>query len=108
MTVNGLTNGYASAPSSAATKLRRIVEDPDAFLMCPGVHDGYSARISLQVGFDGMYSTWFVHSLNSNTPANSRQSPCPKASIPAHHLATHYSSTYCTSNDQEGALSSST
>jgi hypothetical protein len=55
MTVNGITNGYASAPISAATKLRRIVEDPDAFLMCPGVYDGYSARIALQVGFDGMY-----------------------------------------------------
>jgi hypothetical protein len=55
MTVNGVTNGYASAPISAATKLRRIVEDPDTFLMCPGVYDGYSARIALQVGFDGMY-----------------------------------------------------
>ncbi|KAL9625513.1 MAG: hypothetical protein Q9160_000223 [Pyrenula sp. 1 TL-2023] len=41
----------------AATKLRNIVEHPNAFLVCPGVHDGFSARIALQVGFDGLYMT---------------------------------------------------
>jgi hypothetical protein len=56
MTVNGITtSGHASTTILAATKLRRIVEDPNAFLMCPGVYDGYSARIALQVGFDGIY-----------------------------------------------------
>lgn len=42
-------------PTMAATKLRHIVEHPNAFLVCPGVHDGFSARIALQVGFDGLY-----------------------------------------------------
>lgn len=56
MAVNGMAaNGHPSVPLPAATKLRRIVEDPNAFLMCPGVYDGYSARIALQVGFDGLY-----------------------------------------------------
>jgi 2-methylisocitrate lyase-like PEP mutase family enzyme len=56
MAVNGMAaNGHPSAPLPAATKLRRIVEDPDTFLVCPGVYDGYSARIALQVGFDGLY-----------------------------------------------------
>jgi 2-methylisocitrate lyase-like PEP mutase family enzyme len=56
MAVNGInTNGHTPTPISAATKLRRIVEDPIAFVMFPGVYDGYSARISLKVGFDGLY-----------------------------------------------------
>ncbi|PGH07797.1 hypothetical protein AJ79_06185 [Helicocarpus griseus UAMH5409] len=42
---------------SAATKLRRALEDPNAFLMLPGVYDGFSARIALEVGFDGLYMT---------------------------------------------------
>jgi methylisocitrate lyase len=40
---------------AAATKLRRLVEDPDSFLLCPGVFDGFSARVALEVGFDGIY-----------------------------------------------------
>lgn len=48
-------NVSSSAPISAATKLRSIVEDPNGFILCPGVYDGFSARIALQVGFDGLY-----------------------------------------------------
>jgi hypothetical protein len=56
MAINGITtNAHTPTPISAATKLRRTVEDPNAFLMFPGVYDGYSARIALQVGFDGLY-----------------------------------------------------
>jgi hypothetical protein len=56
MAANGIaTKGHASIPILAATKLRRLAEDPNAFLMCPGVYDGYSARIALQVGFDWLY-----------------------------------------------------
>ena len=40
---------------SAATKLRRLVESDDGFIMCPGVYDGFSARIAMEVGFDGLY-----------------------------------------------------
>lgn len=40
---------------AAATKLRKLVEDKDSFLLCPGVQDGFSARVALEVGFDGIY-----------------------------------------------------
>ena len=56
VTINSFTiNGHASTQISAATKLRRVVEDPDVFLLCTGIYDGYFARIALQVGFDGIY-----------------------------------------------------
>lgn len=58
MALNGANSGGPiNTPLSAATKLRRVVEDPNAFLLCPGVYDGFSARIALQVGFEGLYMT---------------------------------------------------
>jgi hypothetical protein len=39
----------------AATKLRRFLEQSNKILPCPGVYDGFSARIALQVGFDALY-----------------------------------------------------
>lgn len=45
----------ATAPPSAATTLRRTLEDPNSFIVAPGVYDGFSARIALQTGFDALY-----------------------------------------------------
>ncbi|KAK4092077.1 hypothetical protein Purlil1_3330 [Purpureocillium lilacinum] len=42
---------------AAATKLRKMVEDPQSFVVAPGVYDGFSARIALEVGFDCIYMT---------------------------------------------------
>ncbi|CEJ92262.1 hypothetical protein VHEMI07923 [[Torrubiella] hemipterigena] len=42
---------------SAATKLRQMLQDPETFLLCPGVYDGFSARMALSVGFDCLYMT---------------------------------------------------
>jgi 2-methylisocitrate lyase-like PEP mutase family enzyme len=39
----------------AATKLRRFLEQSNKILLCPGVYDGFSARIALQIGFDALY-----------------------------------------------------
>ncbi|KAJ9301875.1 hypothetical protein DTO271G3_741 [Paecilomyces variotii] len=47
----------ATAPPSAATTLRRTLEDPNSFIVAPGVYDGFSARIALQTGFDALYMT---------------------------------------------------
>ena len=63
MAPNNYTNGMngvyghqeADSAVSAATKLRRIVGDSNGFLICPGVYDGFSARIALEVGFEGIY-----------------------------------------------------
>ena len=38
-----------------ATKLKRCLEETDELIVCPGVHDGFSARIALDVGFTALY-----------------------------------------------------
>ena len=43
---------------SPATKLKRRLEDTTDLIVCPGVYDGFSARIALAVGFDAMYMVW--------------------------------------------------
>jgi 2-methylisocitrate lyase-like PEP mutase family enzyme len=49
-------SGHSPAPVSAATKLRKIIENPDSdIIVGPGVYDGFSARIALGVGFNFLY-----------------------------------------------------
>ena len=63
-----LVNGYDEATGAAdihsssqndiwspATKLKRLLEETKDLIVCPGVYDGFSARIALSVGFDTMY-----------------------------------------------------
>ena len=65
-----LTNGHQEQPAiatstikndlfdeiwSPATKLKCRLEDTKDLIVCPGVYDGFSARIALSVGFDAMY-----------------------------------------------------
>ena len=38
-----------------ATRLRRHLADTNDLIVCPGVYDGFSARIALAVGFDALY-----------------------------------------------------
>jgi len=40
---------------SAATRLRNNLETGAGLIVCPGVYDGLSARIALDVGFDALY-----------------------------------------------------
>ena len=39
----------------ASTKLRRLLNKPNHLVVCPGVYDGFSARVALEIGFDAMY-----------------------------------------------------
>lgn len=48
-------NGIFDNIWSPATKLKRRLEDTGDLIVCPGVYDGFSARIALSVGFDAMY-----------------------------------------------------
>nr|POE99412.1 2,3-dimethylmalate lyase [Quercus suber] len=41
----------------ASTKLRQILTSTSKLIVCPGVYDGLSARLALDVGFDAMYMT---------------------------------------------------
>lgn len=39
----------------AASKLRRMIKDTKDLIVCPGVYDGLSARVAMDVGFKAMY-----------------------------------------------------
>ncbi|KAK1508045.1 uncharacterized protein CCOS01_16046 [Colletotrichum costaricense] len=51
------SNDSSSTPVSAATKLRQRLSETDDLILLPGVYDGFSARIALEVGFDSLYMT---------------------------------------------------
>jgi hypothetical protein len=40
---------------TAVQKLRQMLADPEKFIACPGVYDGFTARIALQEGVDCLY-----------------------------------------------------
>lgn len=40
---------------SAAAILRKMLADKDKIIVCPGIYDGFTARIALQAGFDCLY-----------------------------------------------------
>ncbi|PVI04716.1 carboxyvinyl-carboxyphosphonate phosphorylmutase [Periconia macrospinosa] len=42
---------------TAVQKLRSMLADPEKLIVCPGVYDGYLARIALQEGADCLYMT---------------------------------------------------
>ncbi|KAF2643799.1 carboxyvinyl-carboxyphosphonate phosphorylmutase [Massarina eburnea CBS 473.64] len=44
-------------PVTAVQKLRNMLADPDKIVVCPGVYDGYLARIALLEGADCLYMT---------------------------------------------------
>jgi hypothetical protein len=46
---------------SAATRLRNNLETGAGLIVCPGVYDGLSARIALDVGFDALYMVRSLH-----------------------------------------------
>ncbi|KAF2014953.1 carboxyvinyl-carboxyphosphonate phosphorylmutase [Aaosphaeria arxii CBS 175.79] len=50
------TNG-ARKTVSAVEKLRAMIAEPDKIVVCPGVYDGYTARIALAEGVDCLYMT---------------------------------------------------
>ncbi|ORY69991.1 Pyruvate/Phosphoenolpyruvate kinase-like domain-containing protein [Pseudomassariella vexata] len=45
------------AQLKGAAQLRKYLADPDKIVVCPGVHDGLTARMALNVGFDALYMT---------------------------------------------------
>lgn len=51
---------------SSATRLKKRIEETDELIVCPGVYDGFSARIALHVGFTALYMviSLFTYPLN--------------------------------------------
>ncbi len=49
------TNGNSTSALTAVARLRALLEDKDKIIVCPGVYDGFTARIALQLNFDCLY-----------------------------------------------------
>ena len=45
-------------PLTGAKRLRDLLKDPNNIVLCPGVFDGLTARLALDVGFDALYMVW--------------------------------------------------
>ncbi|KAH0844948.1 Carboxyvinyl-carboxyphosphonate phosphorylmutase [Fonsecaea pedrosoi] len=54
--MNGHTTG-GQPPLTPGRRLRQLLEPGRDIVMAPGVYDGFSARIALEVGFDCLYMT---------------------------------------------------
>ncbi|KAJ9609220.1 hypothetical protein H2200_006992 [Cladophialophora chaetospira] len=58
----GATNGNdsnvkACSPFTGAKRLRELLKDPSKVVICPGVFDGFTARLAIAAGYDAMYMT---------------------------------------------------
>ena len=47
--------GQTERKMTAVEKLRSMLADPNKFLSCPGVYDGFTARLALNAGFKTLY-----------------------------------------------------
>lgn len=45
----------SSVVTSSTSKLRRLLKDTNDLIVCPGVYDGLSARVAIELGFKAMY-----------------------------------------------------
>ena len=52
--VNQTKDGSALPPIGPA-KLRQLLDIPDSIVVCPGVYDGFTARLALKAGFECLY-----------------------------------------------------
>lgn len=56
-----MATSFPSTPQApkipASTRLRHLLNTPHHLIACPGVYDGFSARIALEIGFDALYMT---------------------------------------------------
>lgn len=53
--MGSISQSNGDKPVTAVQKLRNMLADPDKFIACPGVYDGFTARIALQEGVDCLY-----------------------------------------------------
>lgn len=48
---------------TAVAALRAQLADPEKIIVCPGVYDGFTARMALKAGFDCLYMVSY-HPIN--------------------------------------------
>lgn len=62
------SNGHVDeALLPPCTRLQRFLKESDDILVCPGVYDGFSARIALSVGFKAMYMVCWLLSRHASS-----------------------------------------
>ncbi|EXJ83388.1 methylisocitrate lyase [Capronia coronata CBS 617.96] len=55
---NSATAGVkACSPLVGAQRLREMLKDPSKAVICPGVFDGFTARLAVAAGYDALYMT---------------------------------------------------
>ena len=55
-TTSNQTNASSTPQKSTQNRLRDLIfNNSGKILVAPGVYDGFSARIALEVGFDALY-----------------------------------------------------
>ncbi|KIW73233.1 hypothetical protein PV04_01367 [Phialophora macrospora] len=47
----------ACSPFTGGKRLREMLSDPSKVVVCPGVFDGFTARLALAAGYDALYMT---------------------------------------------------
>jgi 2-methylisocitrate lyase-like PEP mutase family enzyme len=52
---------------TAVQKLRNMLADPEKFIACPGVYDGFTAQIALREGVDCLYMVRFLSNPSFST-----------------------------------------
>lgn len=66
------SNGTQYVPTVA--KLRAMLKEPGKIVACPGIYDGYTARIALQEGVDCLYMVCLASRVFSGSPIGFRRS----------------------------------
>lgn len=59
-----MMDNNGAPPLTAVQKLREMLADPNKFIACPGVYDGFTARIALQEGVDCLYMVKLPNDIN--------------------------------------------
>jgi hypothetical protein len=49
-----------------------MIADPERLIVCPGVYDGFTARIALQEGADVLYMVCYLQTPNRSIPLHIR------------------------------------
>lgn len=53
--MGSISQSNGDKPVMGVQKLRSMLADKEKFIACPGVYDGFTARIALQEGADCLY-----------------------------------------------------
>jgi 2-methylisocitrate lyase-like PEP mutase family enzyme len=70
------------APQTTASKLRAMLAQDGEIMVCPGVYDGFTARLALNAGFKILYMVLlplsdFALKMGADSSRQEQEPPCP-------------------------------